>query len=243
MVSNLRIYSLNTTSKAHYTSPSHPPHLLTYLPEPLIDSHRHHHNLPPTDHIERLLLLNANAQQLRRQIKQVQLLEYYGARRLAEQFSIQLLGAQNALPGLGTPRLGYGLGSDFDDSYLSPLTRSMSGGGMMPLEALGYGNGIANWNPETLQQMVGGDVPGATSSWARAGLFPGMGMGMGMSTGMNQRSGFPSSGWPGMSYSGGGGGGGGGGWRGLGGIDRVINRISCDASGRGGRSRSRRFND
>jgi hypothetical protein len=146
---------------------------------------------------------------------------------------MQLLAAQNALPGLATPRLGYGLGPDFDDSYLSPLTQNLGGGGMMPLEAMGYGTGLGNWNTDTLQQMMmmggrgGGGVPGP--SWpARPAMFPGMFPGMGMSRGHS----FPGS-WPGLSYNE-------GGWGGRPrNIDRVMESIGCDG---GSGSRSRRFN-
>lgn len=219
----------------------------------MIDSHRHHYGLPQPETLQRLLLLNAAEQQLRRRLKQIQLLELYGARRLAEQFAVQLLAAQNALPGLGAPRsLGHGLGPDFDDTYLSPLTRDY--GGNTPLNAIGYGNGLANWNFNMLPQLMAAAVPGggvshgdralspwsgpsATNPWARAGMYPG--------AGMNRCHGFPGS-WPGMLN-------GGEGWGGQMGafgprsmsmgagpsnIRRVIESISCDG---GGRNRSGRF--
>jgi hypothetical protein len=212
--------------------------LLTCSAEPLIDSHRHHYGLPQPENLEKLLLLNSHEQNLRRQLKQVQLLELYGAKHLAEQFAIQLLASQNALPGLSAPRSpGYGLGPDFDDDFLSPLRRDQSGA--IPLDALGYGSGLSNWNLDLLPQlraaMAGrggrGLGPwagaGGASPWARSGIYPGMGSPRGY--------GAPGS-WPGLPYSGGAWGGGIGGYdprgRGIGSgpsdMSRFMERISCD---------------
>jgi hypothetical protein len=134
--------------------PLHETDMISLFAEPLIDTYRQHYELPQPAALERLLLLNSAENRLRRQLKQIQLLELFGARRLAEQFAMQLLAAQNALPGLGPPRdLSYGLGPDFDDTYLSPLARD-HGGGLVPLEAIGYGNGLANWDFNILSQLI-----------------------------------------------------------------------------------------
>ena len=218
-------------------------HILTPCTEPLIDSQRHHYGLPAPETLERLLLLNNAERQLRRQLKQIQLLELYGARRLAEQLAIQLLAAQNALPGLNAPRsLGYGLGPDFDET-LSPLARDY--GGMAPLEAIGYGNGLMNWNYDVLPQLRAGSGgrslgpwsgSGSAIPWARSGMYPGRSLNRGYAS---------PGGWPGLPYNG-------GSWSGLaGGYDPrrmgmsrgpsnhhpFMSAISCDG-GRGDRSRS-----
>lgn len=153
---------------------------------------------------------------------------------------MQVLAAQNALPGLGAPRsLGYGLGPDFDETYLSPLSRDH--GGMVPLEAIGYGNGLTKWNHDLLSQLraggvgrglgpLGGSVD--ASPWARAGAYPGAGVDRGYR--------FPSS-WPGLPYTGGAWGGAVGGYDarrmgmsgGSSGPPRFMDRISCDGGSRG----------
>ncbi len=223
-------------------------HLLICSVEPLIDSHHQHYGLRHPENLERLLLLNSAEHRLRRELKQIQLLQLHGAERLAEQFAMQLLAAQNFLPGVGTPRsLGYGLGPDFDN-FLNPLTRDYDG--MIPLEALGYGNGLANWNFDMLPQFraatAGGDGrglgpwggPEVTNPFARTGMYPSMGM--------NRGYGFPGS-FPGLLYGGGpwGGSMGGFGPRSMGmdggpsNYGRLIERISCDG---GGGNRAKRFN-
>ena len=226
--------------------------MLTYSIEPLIDSYRHHYGIPPPETLGRLLHLNSAEKQLRRQLKQIQLLELHGAKRLVEQFTLQLLTSQNALPGLGAPpSLGYGLGPDFDDNFLAPLTRDY--GGIVPLEAIGYGNGLANWNFDALAQLwparAGDGAVGllpwsghsGTNPWAGVATSPVMGMSRG-------GNGYPGS-LPRLAYDG-------APWAGpmMGGYDprrmnmgggqsnisRVMDAISCDGGGGGGR-RSRRF--
>lgn len=220
--------------------------------------YRHHYGVPPPVNLERLLLLNSAEKQLRRQLKQIQLLELHGAKHLAEQFAVQLLAHQNALPGLvAPPSLGYGLGPDFDDSFLTPLMREY--GGVVPLEAIGYGNGLANWNYDALWRLSpsrggGGGLGlapwsghGVANPCARPSMYPGMGM--------NRRGHAYPGNMARLPYVGGAGGGGGP-WTGpmmggynprmmdMGGgqsdISRVIEAISCDGGGGGG-TRQRRY--
>lgn len=226
-----------------------PEFTLTFRIEPVLDSYRHHYGIPPPETLGRLLLLNSAEKELRRQLKQIQLLELHGAKRLAEQYTVQLLASQNALPGLSAPpNLGYGLGPDFDDSFLTPLARDS--GGVVPLEAIGYGNGLSNWNFDALAQLGppragGGPVGlppwagnGGANPWARAATSPGMGMNRGTNgyAGNLPRLAYDGAPWAGPMMGGydprrmnmGGG---------QSNISRIVEAISCD----GGARRSRRF--
>ncbi|KAF7509978.1 hypothetical protein GJ744_007292 [Endocarpon pusillum] len=205
------------------------------MDESLIDSHRQHYGLPHPENLERLLLINSAERQLLRGLKQIQLLELYGARLLAEQYAVQLLHIQDLFPGLRAPRsLGYGLGPEFEETYLSPWRREH--GGLAPLEILGYGSGLVNWNPDVLVQMRAGRGlgPEGVSPWGRAGMHPGIGMGM------SRGYGFPG-GWPSLPYAGAAGASPGYDPRRMGmsgernGLSPFLERIACDGGGRAGR--------
>jgi hypothetical protein len=217
--------------------------LLIFSAELLIDNQRQHYGLPEPQTLERLLLLNSAEQQLRRRLKQIQILEVQGARHLAEQLAIQVLASQNAIPGLNTPRnLGYGLGPDFDETYLSPLRREY--GGVVPLDAIGYGRGISGWNHDVLPQMMAAAAAGngrglgfgngsrGANPWSQTGMFPGMNS--------NRAYGFPGSWPPGMQFGGGGNGPWGGSMGGSGpsNFQRFVETVRCDG---GNGNRYRRF--
>lgn len=132
----------------------------------------------------------------------------------------------------------------------------------MPLEAIGYGNGLAEWNWNVLPQLMAARSSGAAwgglsagamgSPWAsRVGMVPGRAMGMGMNPGFGFQPSRWAAGMPHAAVAGAGGGPGpwpmprsmsmsmGMGMGGPGNIHRVMDRISCDG---GYGSRRGRFN-
>lgn len=135
--------------------------------------------------LEDLLLLNSAEHQIKRQLKKVQLLEFYGAKRLAEQFALQFLAIQGLIPGLSVPgrsQLGIGLGPEFDDTYLSSLQRegepsiyspTTTAAAVIPFDAIGYGNGLANWNfPSLFSTQFRDPRISSAGPWGRAALPP-----------------------------------------------------------------------
>lgn len=130
---------------------------------------------------------------------------------------------------------------------------------MMPLAAIGYGSGLANWDFDKLAQLSAAKAAGrgrglgpcwggldSAIPWAGAAMYPGMDLNRGYSS---------PAGWLGVPHGAGPWGGHMGGYdprrmsmgMGEGGrsgnLDRIIEAISCDGGGGGGGRRGRGFNN